>query len=45
LAQSKGGKIVSKENKFLTTAFGIPVADNQNTMTAGERGPVLLHGA
>lgn len=26
----------------LTTASGIPVADNQNTITAGPRGPVLL---
>lgn len=26
----------------LTTAFGAPVPDNQNTMTAGPRGPVLM---
>lgn len=26
----------------LTTAFGRPVADNQNSMTAGRRGPMLL---
>lgn len=26
----------------LTTASGIPVADNQNSLTAGPRGPVLL---
>ncbi|RAR67908.1 catalase [Paraburkholderia unamae] len=26
----------------LTTAFGAPVPDNQNTQTAGPRGPVLL---
>ena len=26
----------------LTTASGIPVADNQNSITAGARGPVLL---
>jgi catalase len=45
LVQSKGGKIVSKENKILTTAFGIPVADDQNSVTAGERGPVLLQDA
>jgi catalase len=31
-----------KANKKLTTAAGAPVADNQNTMTAGPRGPVLL---
>lgn len=28
--------------KRLTTAFGIPVADDQNSMTAGPRGPVLM---
>jgi catalase len=28
--------------KKLTNAAGRPVVDNQNTMTAGERGPVLL---
>src|ERR1700754_1760813 len=26
----------------LTTAFGAPVVDNQNTLTAGPRGPALL---
>lgn len=26
----------------LTTAFGIPVGDEQNSLTAGERGPVLM---
>jgi catalase len=26
----------------LTTAFGAPVVDNQNTQTAGPRGPALL---
>ena len=30
------------QNKKLTTAFGIPVADDQNSLTAGERGPVLI---
>ncbi|WP_066288436.1 catalase [Bacillus sp. FJAT-29937] len=28
--------------KKLTTAAGAPVADNQNSMTAGPRGPILL---
>src|ERR1700687_273757 len=28
--------------KKLTTAAGAPVPDNQNTMTAGPRGPALL---
>lgn len=30
------------EKKKLTTAAGAPVADNQNSMTAGPRGPMLL---
>jgi catalase len=29
-------------NPTLTTASGAPVADNQNSLTAGQRGPVLL---
>jgi catalase len=33
---------MSKEKKKLTTAFGIPVPDDQNSMTAGKRGPVLM---
>jgi catalase len=32
---------MSKEKK-LTTAAGIPVGDNQNSLTAGERGPTLI---
>ncbi len=31
-----------KPKEILTTAFGIPVADDQNSMTAGDRGPVLM---
>ena len=31
-----------KEKKKLTSANGAPVADNQNVMTAGKRGPQLL---
>ncbi len=31
-----------KDEKKLTTRNGAPVVDNQNTMTAGPRGPVLL---
>jgi catalase len=27
---------------FITTAAGIPVSDNQNSLTAGPRGPVLM---
>ena len=30
------------DRPILTTAFGQPVADNQNSVTAGPRGPVLL---
>ena len=30
------------KDKYLTTNLGIPVADNQNSLTLGERGPVLL---
>jgi catalase len=33
---------MKKGKKRLTTAFGIPVADDQNSMTAGDRGPVLM---
>jgi len=33
---------MAKTTKRLTTAFGIPVANNLNSMTAGERGPVLM---
>jgi catalase len=34
--------MAEKKKKTLITAAGIPVADNQNALTAGERGPVLL---
>jgi len=30
------------ESKKLTTTAGAPIADNQNAMTAGPRGPVLM---
>jgi catalase len=33
---------MSKKEKTLTTAAGIPVSDNQNSLTAGERGPTLM---
>ena len=32
----------NNQEKKLTTAFGIPVADDQNSLTAGERGAVLM---
>jgi catalase len=31
-----------KKDKHLTTNQGVPVTDNQNSLTIGERGPVLL---
>jgi len=34
-----------EDKKTLTTGFGVPVADDQNSLTAGERGPVLLQDA
>lgn len=33
---------MEKNKKTLTTAFGIPVDDDQNSITAGKRGPVLM---
>ncbi len=30
------------DKKYLTTAQGTPVSDNQNSLTAGEHGPVLI---
>lgn len=30
------------ENNDLTTSFGIPISDNQNSLTAGSNGPILL---
>jgi len=33
---------MAKRKKQLTTAAGIPVGDNQNSMTAGPRGPLLV---
>ena len=31
-----------KQNPVMTTSAGAPVSDNQNSLTAGERGPILL---
>ena len=33
---------MSEERKQLTTAHGNPIADNQNSKTAGKRGPLLM---
>ena len=31
------------EHKNLTTRDGYPVADNPNSLTAGARGPIVIH--
>ena len=36
---------MTEKKDTLTTAFGIPVADDQNSLTAGARGPVLMQDA
>jgi catalase len=33
---------MSNKKTVMTTAAGCPVADNQNSITAGERGPILM---
>lgn len=33
---------MEEKKDTMTTAFGIPVGDDQNSLTAGERGPVLM---
>jgi catalase len=33
---------IGMDERTLNTAAGIPVADNQNSVTAGPQGPVLL---
>lgn len=38
----KSTKKMAKKGNLLTTNAGAPVADNQNVMTAGPRGPQLL---
>lgn len=35
-------KDCSENNNYLTTNEGVPVYDNQNSLTVGDRGPVLL---
>ena len=39
---TSNGKAESKKQETLTTTAGRPVADNQNSVTAGPRGPVLI---
>jgi len=41
MLKPKKGEHMSKK-KILTTAAGIPVPDNQTSLTAGKRGPTLL---
>ena len=33
---------MTEKKKTYTTAFGIPVPEDQNSLTAGPRGPVLM---
>ena len=33
---------MSNDNKIMKTTAGAPIPDNQNSMTAGQRGPVLM---
>jgi catalase len=40
--QSRPRKKMMMKKKKLTTSACAPVVDNQNTMTAGPRGPALL---
>ena len=42
MGNAKNKEIKNRENKTLTTAFGIPVGDDLNSQTAGERGPILM---
>src|SRR5215831_13651529 len=39
---SNAGRRIMDKRPTLTTAGGAPVGDNQNSMTAGPRGPVLM---
>ena len=39
---NKSGRRSMSQKRKLTTNAGAPVVDNQNTMTAGPRGPALL---
>src|SRR5260221_7097063 len=39
---TRGKQMASPDRDILTTTAGAPVADNQNSETAGPRGPLLL---
>ena len=36
---------MADDKKTLTTAFGIPVGNDLNSITAGDRGPILMQDA
>lgn len=40
--ETKKGEKNAMKSKHLTTNQGVPVTDNQNSLTVGERGPTLL---
>lgn len=40
--QGKGGETQQRGGEALTTNHGVPISDNQNSLKAGARGPVLL---
>lgn len=42
MGNAKNKEIKARKSKTLTTAFRIPVGDDQNSQTAGERGPLLM---
>ncbi|MEO8245266.1 MAG: catalase, partial [bacterium] len=42
LPQGNGGETQQRGGEALTTNHGVPVSDNQNSLKAGARGPVLL---
>lgn len=37
--------IMKKKKEYLTTEVGAPVGDNTNSITAGPRGPIMMHDA
>ncbi|MEO7410520.1 MAG: catalase [Sphingomicrobium sp.] len=41
-APGNGGETHQQGGEQLTTNFGVPISDNQNSLKAGERGPTLL---
>lgn len=42
LPQGSGGETQQRGEPVLTTNHGVPISDNQNSLKAGARGPVLL---